>query len=87
MRPRALAHSEAHEWREYKMVLLVADEDKSLGHVVGELHEAFHCLCTGSVEAGNVDGQVALEVRDRDREWVGGVAFGAGVCWGVEERC
>jgi hypothetical protein len=69
------------------MVLLVADEDKGLGHVIGEIFEALHSLRTGSVEAGNVDGQVALEVRDRDREWVGGVALRAGVCWRMEEGC
>lgn len=68
------------------MVLLVANENECLGLVVRELREAFYRFGAGGVEAGDVDGEIALEVTDRDRKGVGRVGLGAGVCCGVEER-
>jgi hypothetical protein len=85
MSRRALAHAETHEWRENEVVLLVANEDERLGHVVRELSKAFHGLGAGGVEASDVDGKVALEVGYGDGKWVRSVGFGAGVCCGVEE--
>lgn len=53
--------------------------------MIREFREALHGLGAGGVEAGDVDGEVALEVEDGNGEWIGGVAFGAGVCYTVEE--
>jgi hypothetical protein len=66
MRRSTLAHSKTYGWREDEVILLVADEDEGLGHVVRKHREAFHGLGPGGVEAGNVDGEIALQVGDGD---------------------
>lgn len=84
MRRGTLTHAEAQEYgSDEVVVLLVADKDECLGHMVRKLGEAFHCLGTGSVDAGDVDSEVALEVGDRDREWIDAVGFGVGGCCGM----
>ena len=65
MRRGALAYAETYKhWEDNPAVLLVADEDEGLGHVVRELDEAFHGLGAGGVETGDVDCDIALEVGD-----------------------
>jgi hypothetical protein len=85
MRRSAFAHSKADKRREHKVVLLVADVYERLWDMVKDLGEALHGLGAGSIEAGDVDGEVVLEVGDRDWERMGRVAFGAGVSYTVEE--
>ena len=90
MRRRTLANAETHHDGNGKVVLLIANEDKGFGNVVGKLSDNIHCFGASGVETGDVDGHVALDVGTRGIEngFVGSallceyaVRWERAVCW------
>ena len=89
IRGGTFSHAETHEHQNDEVVaLLVAYEYKSFRDVVREFGEAFYDFRARGIEAGGVDREVTLEVKDVEREWVCAVALRAGICceMGVGDR-
>ena len=63
------------------VALFIAHEYESFRDIIKEFGEALYGLRARSIEAGDVDREVVLEVGDVERDWVCAVALCAEICY------
>jgi hypothetical protein len=81
IRSSTFSHTETHERGNDEVIaLFVAYEYECFRDVVGEFGEARYGFRACSIETGDVDREVTLEVEDGEREWVCAVALRARIC-------